>query len=284
MPELPEVETIKRQLEKVLIREVISDVQVLRPKSFQGCEDDLLKKRISQVLRKAKMIIIKFQDWDKVLMIHLKMTGQLIFVGDGVRLAGGHPTVDWVGNLPSKHTRVIINFKSGSKLFFNDLRVFGWMKILDIDHWTLLIEKLPFDVVDDDFTLEYFKKVMNGSGRMVKLVLLDQAKMGGVGNIYANDALFLAKILPKRKASSLSLKEMKRLFKAVKQVIDEGVKYGGATAADDRFVDIQGFGGKYQEHFRVYERKGEKCGVCGSEIEKINLGGRGTYFCPVCQV
>jgi formamidopyrimidine-DNA glycosylase len=284
MPELPEVETIRRQLQVDLVGEVIDHVEVLRQKSFQGEEKELVGKEIARVERKAKMIIFRFVDWEKILAIHLKMTGQLVLLKGKKRVVGGHPTADWVGELPSKHTRVVIDFMNGDKLFFNDLRVFGWMKLLDNDHFSLIIEKLPMDVVDSDFTLEYFKKVMNGSGRALKLVLLDQAKMGGIGNIYANDALFLAKIHPQRKASSLSLKEMKKLFEVVKQVIDEGIKYGGATTADDRFVNVRGMGGKYQEHFRVYERKGEKCRVCGAIIEKFKVGGRGTYYCPMCQV
>ena len=164
MPELPEVETIKRQLGEVLVGGEIVMVEVLREKCFQGDEKELFSKVIESVQRKAKMIIFRFINWDKVLAVHLKMTGQLVWLGPPAvkrlrragppnRRAGGHPTADWVGELPSKHTRVIISFADRGKLFFNDLRVFGWMKILDIEHFKLYIDKLPPDVIDDEFKL-----------------------------------------------------------------------------------------------------------------------------------
>jgi formamidopyrimidine-DNA glycosylase len=283
MPELPEVETIKRQLGDVLVGEEIVLVRVLREKSFQGNEEELEGRRIRVISRRAKMLVFEFDDWDKCLLVHLKMTGQLVFVAENLRLAGGHPSADWVNSLPSKHTRVIFEFKRGGKLFFNDLRVFGWVKLISLDDYQLLVEKLPPDVVDDSFIKDYFRKVIGNSGRQIKLVLMDQAKFGGMGNIYANDALFLAGIDPRRRADSLGIKEQDRLFEAVKLVISEGIEYGGATAADEKYVDVSGLGGKYQEHFRVYERNGKECLVCGEKIRKISLGGRGTYFCEKCQ-
>jgi len=194
---------------------------------------------------------------------------------------GGHPTADWVNDLPSKYTRIIIDFDNGAKLFFNDLRVFGWMKLMTDGEWEKLEKKLPPDVVDREFTMEYFRSVLAKSGRSVKLVLLDQSKFGGVGNIYANDALYKARIDPRRKANDLGEKEIRELYKAVKEVIDLGIKYGGASV--DKYVDAAGVGGKYQEHFLVYQRNGEKCKRDGEAIRKIKIGGRGTYYCPSCQ-
>lgn len=166
-------------------------------------------------------------------------------------------------------------------MFFNDLRVFGWMKLLTNDEWEKLKKKSPPDVVDREFTLEYFKSVLAKSGRSIKLVLLDQSKFGGVGNIYANDALYMARIDPRRKAKEISDKEIKELYVAVKEVINQGIKYGGASV--DKYVDAAGVGGKYQEHFLVYQRNGEKCKRDGETIRKIKIGGRGTYYCPGCQ-
>ena len=139
--------------------------------------------------------------------------------------------------------------------------------------WAKLTGRLPPDVTSREFTLDYFAKVLGKSGRAVKLVLMDQDKFGGVGNIYANDALYLAKLDPRRKAKELSGKETKELFQAVKDVIGLGIKY----------VDAAGVGGKYQEHFLVYGRAGAKCKRDGETIKKIKIGARGTYYCPGCQ-
>lgn len=281
MPELPEVETIVRQLNKTLEGKVINGVKVLREKSFVGKGKELVGKKIKRVWRRSKIIVMDFVGWDEVVLVHLKMTGQLVFIGNGKRVVGGHPTEDWVNDLPSKHTRIIIKFRDGSKLFFNDMRVFGWMKILKKEVWKKEVSKLPPDVIDKEFGLSYFKKVVESSKRAIKLVLLDQRKMGGLGNIYVNDGLFLAKIDPRRSANSLNEMEIKALRKAVRKVVNKGVVLGGATYSN--YKDSKGQGGKYQEHFLVYGREGEKCKKCGSKIKKFKLGGRGTYWCKECQ-
>lgn len=284
MPELPEVETIVRQLDSALEGREVKSVEVFKQKSFLGNENLLIGKKIKKVERKAKMILFEFVKWNKMMVVHLKMTGQLVYLKkDGKRVIGGHATADWVKELPSKHTRVVINFADGTKLFFNDLRIFGWMKIMENSKVKELIKNKAPDVTEAEFTVDYLAKVLSRSGRAVKLMILDQDKMGGIGNIYACDALYLAKVLPTRPAKSLTDKEIKLLHESIIKVINLGIKYGGATTSDDRFVNAAGVGGKYQEHFLVYDQKGKKCQVCGSEILKIKLGGRGTYFCPTCQ-
>lgn len=288
MPELPEVETIARQLDEKLGGKEVDEVEVLRERSFKGDEKLLKGQEIEEVGRRGKLLIIEFKNWDRLVLVHLKMTGQLVWrPGDWEKgewkeeLAGGHPSDDWVNELPSSHTRVIWSFKDDSKLFFNDMRVFGWMKIEKVKKWEEEEEKMPPDVVDDDFTLEYFRSVLSSTRKMVKTAIMDQKKMGGVGNIYASDALWKAKIHPEKRSNNLSDEEMERLYEAVVEVINKGIKMGGATYSD--FKDTQGLGGSYQEHFLVYDRDGEKCKRCGEEIKKIKVGGRGTYFCPVCQ-
>lgn len=281
MPELPEVETITRQLNKVLTDRVIAEIKVLREKSFRGIEKEFRNRKIERVERKAKMIIIEFANWDRILMIHLKMTGQLIFVDGDKRISGGHPSADWIKDLPSKYTRVIIDFLDGTKLYFNDLRVFGWVREMANDDYEKLIKKLPPDVVDENFTLEYFQTILTKGGRPIKLVLTDQEKMGGIGNIYANDALFYARIDPRRKAKELTEKEVEVLYKSVKKVIEMGIRYGGASV--DKYVDSFGQGGKYQEHFQVYKKEGEKCSRGDGIIKRLKMGGRGTFYCPGCQ-
>jgi len=281
MPELPEVETIVRQLDKALKGRVVGGVEVLRRKSFTGKTGELVGKKVAGVRRKSKMIIMDFVDGNRVILTHLKMTGQLVFVKGNERVVGGHPTADWVSELPSKHTRVVISFKDGSKLFFNDMRVFGWMKVLEKRELEDSLQKLPPDVVDDGFDFSYLKRMLGASKRAIKLVLLDQKKMGGVGNIYANDGLFLAGIDPRRPANSLSEKEVRALRKAIRKVVNKGIGMGGATYSSYR--DTRGQGGRYQEHFLVYGREGEGCRKCGGKIEKFKLGGRSTYWCKRCQ-
>lgn len=281
MPELPEVETIRRQLNEVLVGKKISKVEVLREKSFSGDPESLKNWVIEKIERKSKVIEIFFKGKEKMMIVHLKMTGQLIYVDGKKRIAGGHPTADWINDLPSKHTRVVVGFSDGSTLFFNDMRVFGWMRIVDIEKYNKEIRKTAPDVIEKSFSLDYFTKVLSKSSKAVKLVLMDQEKIGGVGNIYANDALYLAKIMPDRKANSLSFQEIKNLLASVREVINKGIKYGGSSAADEKFVHISGERGKYQEHFLVYEKEGQKCG--NGKIEKMKLGGRGTYFCSSCQ-
>lgn len=283
MPELPEVETIRRQLSEVLVGKKILNVEVLRKSSFGGDPKKLSGWEIKEVGRKAKVIEMFFKGKEEMVIIHLKMTGQLVYLDGKNRIAGGHPTADWVNKLPSSHTRAIFDFTDGSKLFFNDMRAFGWVRIVNQKKYENEIRKTAPDVTEKEFTLEYLSSILKKTGRAVKLVLLDQEKIGGVGNIYANDALFLARIMPNRKANSLSQEEIEKLLVSTKEVIEKGIKYGGASAADDKFVNIAGLGGKYQDHFLVYQRVGEKCNNCGGKIEKMRIGGRGTFYCSRCQ-
>lgn len=281
MPELPEVETIRRQLNEVLVGKKIKRVEVLREKSFGGDPKRLVGWEISRVDRKSKLIEIYFKNKEEILIVHLKMTGQLVFVDGEERVVGGHPTADWVSNLPSKHTRVVLNFVDGSKLFFNDLRVFGWMRMVNKEKYEKEMRKTSPDVTEKKFSLEYLTEVLKKSKKAVKLVLMDQEKIGGLGNIYANDALYLAKIMPNRKADSLGSLEIKNLLIAIREVINRGIKYGGASAAN--YVDTKGMGGTYQDHFLVYKRDGQLCDRCKGIIQKMKIGGRGTFYCPRCQ-
>lgn len=281
MPELPEVETIVRQLREVIVGKKVKSLEVLRSRSFSGDKSELINKKIEGIDRRSKVIRISFADWEKSLIIHLKMTGQLVYVKNSKRVVGGHPSEDWVAELPNKHTRIVFDLDDGSKLFFNDLRVFGWIRVIDNGQWIMEKSKLPPDVIDREFNLEYFEKLLTVR-KPIKLLILDQKKIGGMGNIYANDALFASGIEPRRKSNSLSKVEIKKLYEAMKMVIKKGIETGGASAAN--YVQVNGKGGKYQDHFLVYKRDGQKCLKCGMVIKKYKLGGRGTYFCPNCQV
>lgn len=289
MPELPEIETVKLQLQKALTGKKIVDVEVLKPQAVIGNPQLIIGKKIASVNRRAKVLLIDLEG-DIDIAFHFKMTGQLIFDADGKsdtlkdRIVGGHPTEDFVGKLPSSHTRVVIKLEHGT-LFFNDQRMFGWMRVDTKENIAALpfLQSLgpePFDITDAEFIARVSK-----SKRPIKLVLMDQTVISGVGNIYANDALWEAQIHPNAPANTISTNKISNLFKGLIKVLSEGIKYGGATAADAKYIDLHGLGGHYQDHFRTYDRTGKKClREDGGTIKKYVLGGRGTYYCPKCQI
>lgn len=285
MPELPEVETVVRGLAQVLPGKTITSVEVLREKSSPTDLEAIVGLEIVGVERKAKMIVVRFLESEQVMLGHLKMTGQLIWRTDegDDQVQGGHPSVDWVSVLPSTHTRIVFGLNDGSKLYFNDQRVFGWMKVVDRLAYDELVAGIPPDVVDAEFSSEYLGEVLASSGRAVKLVILDQQKMGGLGNIYANDALYKAGIDPARPAQSLSDTEVVALHRSIRSVIERAIDLGGSSYSD--FVDHRGLGGRYQDEFLVYDRDGEVClrEDCEGVIEKVKIGARGSYYCPACQ-
>jgi len=287
MPELPEVETLKLGLKKYLVGHKIENVEVRVPKIFQGNPKDIIGAKVVDIKRIGKGLIIELNN-SFVLTVHLKMTGQLVFQDKTTQQVSLSKKVGGE-TLPSKYSHVIFNLDKGAKLYYNDLRRFGWIKVLpktELGNVTFFKEMGPEPKVGDDLagkelTLDYFKNTIQKASLPVKLILMDQKRIGGIGNIYANDALYLAKIDPRRKGKTLSGEEVEELFKAVYEVIKKSLDYGGSS--DENYVNILGQEGKYQNHTLVYGKKGEKCSVCGSIIEKIQLGGRGTYFCPSCQ-
>lgn len=282
MPELPEVETIVQRLKEELPGRVIQKVEVLREKSFTGNPLLLKGKKITAVSRRAKMIRFHIPGKHDVL-IHLKMTGQLILVDGDKKVGGGHPTLDWVRDLPSKHTRVIFTFRDGAKLFFNDMRVFGWVRLVDDATLTTEYNKYGPDANTQEVTLAYFQKIFAHRKMPIKLALMDNKLLSGVGNIYANEALWHAKVDPKRPASSLTQPEWKKVFAATKKVIDDGIRFGGTTF-DGKYTDTRGLAGQYQKKLRVYGQTGKPCPRCKTSIKKLQLGGRGTFYCPICQI
>lgn len=264
MPELPEVETIRMQLEKFLKGRKIIDVEVKTAKSFPDDRKKILGARVLGTRRFGKVLVIDL-DNGYSLLIHLKLTGQLL-----------------VNGTPGPYTRVIINFEKGEKLIFNDLRIFGWMRIVQKKEVKDegYIKKLGVEPLRD-LTLEKFKQILTQTRRPIKIVLMDQAKIAGVGNIYANDALWLAGINPKRRSLGLSSSETKTLYEAMLKVLKEGLRWGGAS--DQYYIKPDGTKGKYQDHFLVYGRENTPCLRCKAKIEKFFLGGRGTYWCSNCQ-
>lgn len=286
MPELPEIETIKLGLRKYLIGHTIIDVKVNIPKMFIGSKEDILGARITNLKRIGKGLIIELNN-DYVLAVHLKMTGQLVFRNNKTDKLILSPKVG--GNvLPSKYSHIIFTLDNAT-LYYNDLRRFGWVKVLKKDE----LMQMPFfkemgpepkvadDLAGKELTFPYFKEVILKSNLPIKVILMDQKKIGGIGNIYANDALFKAGIDPRRKGKTLLREELDKLYKAIFYVLQKSLEYGGSS--DENFVNALGQEGAYQNHTLVYGKKGQKCPKCGSIIQKIQLGGRGTFFCPVCQ-
>ncbi|KKR30347.1 DNA-formamidopyrimidine glycosylase [Candidatus Woesebacteria bacterium RIFCSPHIGHO2_01_FULL_39_32] len=281
MPELPEVETVKLQLEKYLKGHKIENVQINAPKIFSGNPKDLVDAKVKGVRRFAKVLSIDLSNGFSI-VIHIKLTGQLIYRGANLKQP---PRLSnkVVGGIPGKHTHVVFELDKGGFLYYNDVRRFGWIKIVKSDKLqvTGFIGKLgpePFR----DLTLEHFKRVLSKTKRAIKVVLMDQTKIGGVGNIYANDALWLAKIDPKRPANELQSDEVTELYEAIHEVLKAGMKYGGASEL--AFVTPDGKEGEYQKHTLAYGHQGEPCSRCHkAKFTKYFLSGRGTYVCPFCQ-
>lgn len=280
MPELPEVETLRLGLQKYLVGHKIVDVEVKIPKMFVGSARQIIGAKVIGLRRIGKGLIIEL-DNDFVLAVHLKMTGQLIYSDNKTKNLALSPKIGGT-TLPSKYSHIIFTLSNNAFLFYNDLRQFGWIKVVKKDE----LSKIPFfkEMGPEplkDLTLEKFKEIISKSNLAIKVLIMDQKKIGGIGNIYANEALFEARIHPERKAKDLRSEEAKRLYNSILKVLKKALEYGGSS--DENFVNALGQEGNYQKHFLVYGREGEKCPVCGGIIQKIKLGGRGTYFCPNCQ-
>lgn len=282
MPELPEVQTIVDQLKKNLVGKTITAMDIKLPKLWFGDKDKVVGAKITDVRRRAKMINIKLNN-DLNLVVHLKMTGQLIY-SDSKNTASFPNPIPFAGTtMPGKTTHIVFHLDKGT-LFFNDMRQFGWIKLLTDEEVAEVSEKHGPEPFSAEFTPEYLEKIVSGWGRPVKLLLLEQSKLAGVGNIYANEALWCAKIDPQRKGKEIKKEEIKPLFDCIKEVLEKGLKYGGSSAGDEAYVNADGQPGKMQEHFNVYQRSGKPCPRNDKGIIKfIRIGGRGTFFCPVCQ-
>lgn len=301
MPELPEVETMRLQLKKYLVGHKIISVEVRNRKTFQGDEKKILDTKILDTRRFGKVSVIDLANGYSILT-HVKLTGQYIYRGPNLSRRAGSgsarqnpplsPKV--IGGLGGPHTLVIFNLDKGGILYYNDVRRFGWIRIVE----TTGVETEPFikrlgpepfvtkSSSGQALTLDLFKQILFKTSRPVKVVLMDQTKMGGVGNIYANDALWLAGVNPKTPAKELQSNKVAELYEAILTVLKAGIKYGGASEL--AFVTPDGTEGEYQKHTLAYGREGEPCErpACrkrGAAIKKFFLSGRGTYFCPVCQ-
>ena len=265
MPELPEVETIKRELEKAVLGKKITEVCVHHPKVIRQPSVEKFKRglngvTIKKILRKAKVLILELSN-GKSLVIHLKMTGQLIYPGDG------------------RNSRVSFRLSNGKTLDFNDQRLFAELRLMDDWRSLKFIQGLgpePFDI-----TLEQFQEMLAKKKTKIKPLLMDQGFICGIGNLYAAEMLFRSRIHPQRPASSLSEKEKAKLFQEIKDTLVEAIEHKGSSV--DQYVQLSGQPGNYVQYHKVYDREGKPCLVCKAAVRRIALGGRGTYFCPKCQ-
>lgn len=287
MPELPEVETVRRDLERVLLNLLITKVDVLHTKTIQPLTAAELTKKlhnqsITKITRIGKLLIFSLHKGESVLLVHLKMTGQMIWQDKETSFAGGHSFKTPTTALPNKHTRLVIAFKGGAQLFFNDLRLFGYWKFAEPVELEKIKSAYGIEPLTENFTWPNFKKALSGRKTNIKALLLNQTIISGLGNIYVDEALWRAKILPSRRVNTLSEVELKKLWQACHEVIKLGVKHRGTTF--NHFVDGHGKKGGFLKFLEVYGKKGQPCSRCGTPIKKVSLAGRGTHFCSKCQV
>lgn len=286
MPELPEVETVKRGLHGLIIGRKIKTVEHDTPKSFPNAASDveefLIGATVVDVRRRAKVLLIDLSS-AYTIVIHLKMTGQLVFRGEAV-FGAGHPNDSLIGELPDRSTRVTFTFTDDSHLYFNDQRKFGWAKLMP----TLEVPNIDFmkkvgpEPLEADFTSKAFaERFKRRAKTSIKAALLDQTVVAGVGNIYADESLWGAKIHPQRLVNTITSGEYAKLYDELRLVMNQAIEKGGST--DKNYVNAEGKRGSYMDFARVFRREGKACPRCGTTIIKFKAAGRGTHICPNCQ-
>ena len=274
-------------LRQLLPGRIVHKVDFDWPKSFPNAPDDvkafLINAEVLTVERRAKVLLIELSS-KYSLVIHLKMTGQLVFRSDGDQFGAGHPNKSLVGDLPDKSTRVTLTFKDGSRLFFNDQRKFGWMRLLPTAEVVNLdfFQRVGPEPLSADFDWRQFmERMQRRKNSNVKAALLDQTVVAGIGNIYADESLWGAGIHPGSRVVMLSEEQFKRLYEELVMVLKLAIEMGGST--DKNYVNAEGKSGSYLTFARVFRREGQDCPRCGADITKTRVAGRGTHFCPNCQ-
>ena len=281
MPELPEVETIRRDLNKELkgrkiIRLKFYDWAKMLQPSPEAIAKAIEGKKIQDFGRRAKLLLMHLSadkagldDHGTTIAIHLKMTGQLF--------------IRKQTDTPDRFTRVILELDNGEELRFNDLRKFGFMKLIENkSQLEKILSKFGPEPLTPEFTLEKFKEIVSKSSRAIKTVIMEQQKIAGVGNIYADEALWIAKIHPEHPANKLSQKQLRDLFDSIQFVIKQGIEDRGTSV--DQYYDAKGKKGKHAQNLKVFRQNGKPCPRCKTIIKKSKVGGRGTHFCPQCQI
>lgn len=287
MPELPEVETVRRGLSELIIGRKVKLVEHDTPKSFPNAPADvahfLVGATVVAVRRRAKVLLIDLSS-EYTLVIHLKMTGQLVFRAKGVAFGAGHPNDSLIAELPDRSTRVTFTFVDGSRLYFNDQRKFGWVRLLptievpNID----FMKKVGPEPLEADFTAqEFMQRFGRRSRSSIKAALLDQTVVAGIGNIYADESLWGARLHPLMQVKDVSPEQFHLLYQEVREVMNLSIEKGGST--DRNYVNAEGKKGSYIDFARVFRKEGMPCPRCHETIIKIRAAGRGTHLCPSCQ-
>jgi len=269
MPELPEVETIARGLREPLVGRQVTAVRVGWGNLIAKCSVEEFKRRlvgqkVLDVKRRGKYLIFALSNGAS-LIVHLRMTGRL--------------SIKNSDDEPDKHDHLIFELDNGRELRFNNVRKLG--RVYLVDDEGEVVGDLGPEPLDDDFAPPDFAALISARRGMIKPLLLNQRFMAGIGNIYADEALFAARIHPERRADALTAEEIERLYHAIRQVLAQGIQNRGTTFSD--YLDAEGREGSNQEHLRVFRRAGRPCPRCETPIERAVVGGRGTYFCPRCQ-
>ena len=288
MPELPEVETIRIGLSVLLPSKKITAVISNWSKSFPNDQEDvnqfLVGAKVTSISRRAKVLLIEL-DSGYSLVIHLKMTGQLVFNSQsGTHFAAGHPNDSFINKLPDSSTRVTFTFDDNSQLFFNDQRKFGWVRLIP----TIEIPNLDFfkklgpEPLNANFTEnDLCKRLLRRPNTKIKAALLDQSVIAGIGNIYADESLWGAKIHPATLVKNISGERIKKLYQEIVFVLRLAIEKGGST--DRNYVNAEGKKGSYLTFASVFRREGQACPRCGTAIIKTRVASRGTHTCPNCQ-
>jgi len=292
MPELPEVETVAQGLRAYVVGKTITALTIHEQKKFKGTTSEIkkfvLKKKVTSIERKAKWLILHLSSGYSF-VIHLKMTGQLLYQTKKnhtwqPKFLGGHTMGQEQTHLPNSHTRVEFDLSDHSKLFFQDMRKFGYVELYSaIELEKYFLEKdLGLEPLDKNFTLDYFTSQLKSHGATtIKAVLLNQSLIAGIGNIYADDTCWQAKVKPTRKVKTLTLTEQKALHQACSKILTEAIKLGGTSFS--HYYQVDGKLGSYWNKRKVYDRTGEPCQRCKTIIKKTRCAGRGTHYCPNCQ-
>ncbi len=286
MPELPEVETVRIGLQKLIVGKKIESVHIFEPKSLPAAPHDVTQfvqgATITGIARRAKVLLVALST-NYTLVIHLKMTGQLVYRGES-SFGAGHPNDSLIGELPDRSTRVAVQFTNGGTLYFNDQRKFGWIKLFPTPEVPFIdfMQKYGPEPLEAAFTADMlYERLQRRRKTNIKAALLDQTVLAGIGNIYADEALWGAKINPKTLVQDVSRARVNVLWHEIRFVLALSIEKGGST--DRNYVNAEGKRGSYIDFARVFRREGQACPRCGAEIIKMRVAGRGTHVCPTCQ-
>jgi len=285
MPELPEVETIRRDLTERILNKKIVQLDILLKKTVKNDSNnfrqELLGDRFTRVDRVGKLLIFELKKSNRFLLIHLKMTGQLVYCFGKKVIAGGHSDEVGVECLPNRHTRVVFGFSDKGKLYFNDMRTFGYVKLVNAQDLEIVKAKFGIEPMDKGFDLSFLKSLIKNRKTNIKAVLLNQNLIAGIGNIYVDEILFASHVLPTRGVNRLSDQELKLIVKHSKVILKKAIDNRGTTF--NNYVDASGRKGNFIKFLKVYGRKGQKCKRCDGVVEKMKVAGRGTHYCAKCQ-